>query len=552
MIQLYDYQTDIINKLRTALSEGKKRIIIQSPTGSGKTVIFSYLVAEMKKRAKRALIITNRIELLTETGGTLQEFGLQPYNILAGQIVQPPMQYQVYIAMSQTLRRRIGTWPAFWKSFDVVIMDEVHLQEFNPYFEFDAFPQRTIILGFSATPTRSGKMRQLGDDFEMMIEGLQVPELVKRGRLVRDYYYGVGGVDMSGVRLNSLGDYKENQMFAKFNRPELYKGVIENYEKHTPGTMALCFCVNIQHVIETCKAFNEAGISAKFLVSGVSRPQLPGDPTAGQQVRHERKEKEYDNYIDAIQKYSGERHKLVSDWKLRKFKVLVNAGILTTGFNVKQIETVIMNRATVSVPLWLQIIGRGSRVFPEKTYFNILDFGGNGSRLGYYMQERQWSLWHEKSKGEGAMPVKECGDVMKPITDENGRTGCGAYIFAGHDICPYCGYLFPKKKNEKFADLVKIDYIDSPLLNNQTDSELFFDELERRAESRGYKVGWVLNQIIVKLGEQGLKDYGESRKYKGSWFWMTKKRYQGAIDKFNEKQEQELQQKKQQENEHTI
>ena len=530
MIKLYPYQSDLISQVRAELAKGKKHILVQSPTGSGKTIMFSHIVKEMEKRGKRALIITDRVELLFETGGTLQQFHLHPFKIMAGQMVEPPLTHQVYIAMSQTLRLRIGKWNRFFKSFDVVILDECHKQEFNPYFEDNCF-NGAIILGFSATPQRMGKQRQLAKDYEVLIQGLQVPELIKLQKLVPDKYFGISGANVKGVKLNSFGDYQESGMFERFNKRELYAGVVENWIKNVPGTITLGFGVNIQHVINTCKAFNEAGITAKFLTSDVIPPIMGTGEAA--KVKYDIKLAEYENFKDAYRQYSGDRTGVLADWKNRKYDVLLNSGILTTGFNRKDIETIIINRATTSIPLWLQMLGRGSRIYPNKTHFNILDFGNNAAELGYYNQQRNWSLYHEESKGGGAPPVKQCGTMAgKRHTDKNGNCGCEAYVFASSRICDFCGYIFELEKELKFAELVQIDYSTEHV---QLPERNYFDELEQVAESRGYKFGWVLNQIIAKSGMDGLIEYAKSRKYKSGWIEMTKRRYAGQIEKYNEK-----------------
>lgn len=540
MITLYDYQSDLISQVRSELAKGKKHILVQSPTGSGKTVMFSYIVKEMERKQKRALIITDRMELLFETGGTLQQFKLHPFKIMAGQMVEPPLTHQVYIAMSQTLRLRIGKWNRFFKSFDVVIIDECHKQEFNPYFENDAF-NGAIILGFSATPQRMGKQRQLAEDYEVLIQGLQVPELIKRGKLVPDKYFGIAGANVKGVKLNSFGDYQESGMYERFNKRELYAGVVENWLRNTPNTATLGFCVNIQHTINTCKAFNDAGITAKFLVSDVAPPIKPTDDKAASWIKYETKLAEYENFREAYRKYSGDRTTVLQDWKQRKYDVLLNAGILTTGFNRKDIETIIINRATTSIPLWLQMLGRGSRTYTglrngvqwTKTHFNILDFGNNAAELGYYNQQRNWSLHHEQSKGGGAPPVKQCGMMAgKRHTDKNGNSGCDAYVFASSRICEFCGYVFELEKELKFAELVQIDYSTDHIVMPERNE---FDELEQVAESRGYKPGWILNQIIAKHGLDGLIEYAKSRKYQRGWVEMTARRYAGAIAKYDEK-----------------
>jgi len=489
----------------------------------------------MKQNNKRALIISDRVELLFETGSTLEEFNLKPYYIQAGHICEPPKTYQVYVGMSQTLKRRIGKWRNFWSLFDVVVIDEAHRGEFNPFFEKNAFPQKTYILGFSATPLRTGKMRQLGDDYEVMISGLQVPELIKRKRLVRDIYYGSENApSMQGVKINTKGDYQEGQMYERFNKRELYAGVVDNWRKLTHGTVTLVFCVNINHVVETCKEFNRAGIPAKFITSPVALPQKPVNGTDAQMVKYDIKKAEYDNWYDAFQKYSGDRGAVLKAWKRNDFYVLINAGILTTGFNRKDIETIIINRATVSIPLYLQMLGRGSRTYPGKEHFNILDFGGNAAALGYYNQMREWSLFHDQRKSDGAAPVKACGggdpiSGEKGKPDKNGREGCGAYIFASAQVCPYCGYLFEHNKEIKAVDLVQIDYA-QPLKMEEPE----WKKLERIAESRGYKHGWVINQIIAKGGEDSLAEYAKAKQYSAGWMWRARQTYKRQLQRYVE------------------
>jgi hypothetical protein len=255
---------------------------------------------------------------------------------------------------------------------------------------------------------------------------------------------------------------------------------------------------------------------------------VQGEGEAGR-IRYEQKLTEYQNYKSAFSLYSGERRQVLSDWKSRKYDVLVNAGILTTGFNFKGIETIVINRATTSIPLWLQMLGRGSRTYPGKTHFNILDFGGNAKELGYYNQQRKWSLTHEESKGGGAPPVKECGKMgEKQRNDKHGNAGCGCYVFASSRICSFCGYVFELEKELKFAELIQINYSEPISVERN-----LFDDLEREAESRGYKFGWVLNQIIAKQGEQGLHDYAQSRKYQSGWVWQTKRRFEKQISDYN-------------------
>src|SRR5690625_5481532 len=77
---------------------------------------------------------------------------------------------------------------------------------------------------------------------------------------------------------------------------------------------------------------------------------------------------------------------------------LCNCSVLTTGFDQPDIETIILYRATTSLPLFLQMCGRGSRIHPGKKHFNILDFGENINRLGFWEEPRTWSLEKEDRK----------------------------------------------------------------------------------------------------------------------------------------------------------
>lgn len=533
MYTLFEDQNDIVNKTRQAIIDGHKNIMIQSPTGTGKTVIFSHLIYNAKLKSKKTLVITDRIELLLETDGTIKEFDLKPYNIMAGQKIPPPNIFDVYIAMSQTLRRRIGKykWTEFLLSFDLIIIDEAHKEEFSQYFIDDCFNKNSIILGFSATPKRTGKQRSLSLDYTKLICGLQIPELIKRNRLVRDRYYSNKFVDLSKLKINSRGDFDESLMFERFNKTNIYHGVVDNWMKLTPNTITLCFCVNIQHAIATCKAFNDNGIKAKFIVSNLSKPKLTDETNNSKVVKYNEKLAEYEIYKKAISLYSGERSTIINSWKNGNFDILINASIFTTGFNHKPIETIIINRATISEILWLQMLGRGSRTFNGKKYFNVLDFGENGERLGYYNQEKNWNL-QKPIYSDGLAPYKQCGLVKgKEKKDKNNNKGCGCYIFASQMICPYCGYKFELDKKEIKVILEEITYYDENELSKHYDID--FSELDRTAEERGHKFGWIMNTIISKGGEEALKAYALYRKFDNSWIWRMKHVYKTQIEKYN-------------------
>jgi len=328
MITLRPYQQELIDKVKIKWKDVGKKALLQLPTGGGKTVIFSFVSQQSSIKNNRVLIISHRTELLTQAGGTLREFGLDPYLITAETKVI--RDATVYVAMVNTLKNRLkhDEWNEWLKTISLVIIDECHRSDFawiNP---------TCYKLGVTATPKRSGKMPQLKDEYDCMILGPDVQEMINMGYLLPDRYYGVP-VDISGVGIASDGDYNSSDLFNRYNTKTLYQGLIDNWAKLTPNTITICFCCNIQHCIETTKQLNEAGIKAKFLVSAVAKPKEPETNSKAAATIYARKVAEYENYKAYYDLYSGDRDDIVSEWKRGDFYILVNAGILVEGFDHK-------------------------------------------------------------------------------------------------------------------------------------------------------------------------------------------------------------------------
>lgn len=526
MLTLYDYQNELFNQIQTALKRSNRRSIIAVlPTGGGKTVVFSYIISRAMLKGTRTLVLTDRKELLTETGGTLRDFGLFPKYVSDG-IKNPPTfeKGDTVVAMVKTLQNRTQKphWQKFFSDIDLVIIDECHKGEFNVLFEQGIFKGKTVV-GFSATPKRTGKQRQLGEDYDEIVDPVTVNNLIELDKLVPDLYMGVKGLtpDLTGVR-KSKGDYSESGMFKKYDTPKIYGGVVKCWKEHHYGTSTLIFGVNISHCIRIVREFEKEGITAKFLTSGKSKPKPLGDGAEEPDIiKYNEKLEQYNEYQEAHGIYSGERTEIIEAWKGGEFKVLVNAGILTTGFNFKPLETIYTVRATMSLILWMQIQGRGSRISPDKTHFNNVDFGGNAQRLGSYQLPRSWQLYHEASKaGGGTPPMKVCGEDKGP--DKHSKVGCESFIFASATICPICGYIYPEKKEEKEAELAIMTFNSSGAQKEvKPIRDMNFEEIEFFAKSSRYKSGWINIQLYNRGGENEIKDYAQFKGYSPGWATMA-------------------------------
>lgn len=523
MIELYEHQFDLMLRTKKILSSGLRHVICQSPTGSGKTVMFSHVAASAAKKGNKILIITDRIELLSQTGGMVEQFNLNPYYIKAGAKIIDK-EKSVYIAMSQTLRNRVklDDWIDFIiNEINVVIIDECHVQEFNYLFKDDLLKNK-IVMGFTATPTRSGKMRQLGLDYERIIYGQPIGDLIKDEYLVNCDVYDCGKPNLEGVAINyAKGDYAETSMFKRYDTPTLYKGLIKNYKKLVPGQKMLVFCCNIEHAIKTTLSLNKKGLNAKFICSKKIEPKrVKIKGTAEYEIYKERK-KSYKLYIKNFPKHSGTRDEIFKGFKNNDFTILVNVDIVTKGYDCPDIEVIGLLRATTSLALYLQMIGRGGRVSPGKSHFTVLDFGGNKERFGDYDKERNWYLWHEENKDGGIAPLKECG-IQGESTRIKGaggiKHGCRRLILASYKICPFCGFKYPKKNKAKEIDLILSNIKDKHgvSLKKKSFDDMDWDELYKYRKIKKHQQSWLWRQLWLRGKEKEIKAFAKDRNWSRS------------------------------------
>lgn len=466
MVILRPYQDDAIVKLRQSIRSGHKRLVLCSPTGSGKTVMFMFMVSEHLKKGGKALIVTDRIELMAQSDGALKKLEVQADLIEAGS--KPDLTHNVHIAMVETLHRRVEKYSEFLASKTLVIYDECHKQSFNKLFNY--ISDRTVVIGATATPYRNGSQTSLSDYYTDLVEVTTTAELIKLGYLSEANSYGVE-VDLSKVKMKG-DDYDPESMGSMYSENKVYRGVIENYNRICRGSKALVFASNISSSQELAYA---AGTNWKHL----------------------------DSYMP-----TWERKQILEWFYNTPNAVLSNVGILTTGFDCPDIETIIMYRATKSLPLFLQMCGRGSRVTDAKKKFRILDFGNNIKRHGFWEDNRVWSLEKSKKKTgkkDGVAPVKICPQ-------------CGGIVPMATKICTLvideieCGFIFPSK------EIKKAERVDLQLLTKDEINKLYneggVEKLAELCKSKVLKPFAVLHR---------LKTYSEGARFIGlmgykKWF----------------------------------
>lgn len=392
---LRDYQETTIYHIRQSILAGHKRVCLCSPTGSGKTKMFSFMVTEHLKKGGKALIITDRIELLKQAGKDFQNI----QEIKSGH--EPDLTRNLHVAMIETLHRRLDRYHNYLLSRTMIIIDEAHKQAFNKLFPHIA--DHTIVIGATATPYRNSNQDSMDEFYTDIVQIIDTPELIERGYLARAYSYGVE-MDLKGIK-KKRGDFDTSQMAKRYSENKIYEGVIENYNRICPGTKAILFASNVESSKEMAMKFNLAGIEARHLDSDM---------------------------------LDSERREILRWFNNTKTGILCNIGILTTGFDCPDIQTVILYRATTSLPLFLQMVGRGSRTIQGiKDKFTILDFGNNIKMHNFWEAPRKWSL-KKKPKREkvDVAPVKICPQ-------------CNAMLAISVSQCSFCGFAYKREASGK-------------------------------------------------------------------------------------------------------
>ena len=456
MLTLRPYQQESVNELSNAFKK-HKRIVLALPTGAGKTVVFSEIVKRAAERGTKTIVLTDRTELFKQTIKSLSNIGVAVEEISPSK-KKTYLDATIYVGMVETLKRRKDLIENLNPS--LIICDEAHKGNFN--FILDVF-ENSYVIGATATPI--GKHFQ--KYYTKIIQNIDVPELVESGFLCDCKPYQMQD-DFSDLQVKA-GEFSSDSLDMHFNKPQLYNGVVENWKKYANDKKTICFNVSIKHTIAINQTFLDAGISSEYITS-----KTPKD----------------------------ERERILKAFTNGMFKVLNNCGILTTGYDEPSIECVIMNRATKSLPLWLQCVGRGSRLYPNKNQFILLDFGGNHTRLGMWNEPRTWSLISKKKRDSNEVtPMKSCPK-------------CDAMVFASARVCRYCEYQFPMDAQE-LKEGVMVEVVPSHLKGKKI-SELDLYELIELQKSKKYKASYIWRVIRSK---DLIEEYAEIMEYSKGWIW---------------------------------
>jgi superfamily II DNA or RNA helicase len=292
------------------------------------------------------------------------------------------------------------------------------------------------VIGFTATPARTGG-QGLGDYFTALLEIVSIPTLIGEGYLVPGRYYGGTMADMSKVR-TTAGDYNQQESSDLNSDPMLVGDVVANWMRLAGDRHSIVFAVDIRHANALAERFQREGVTVGVVTNGT---------------------------------IESDRQEIISRFREREIQVLCNVMVAAYGFDVPTVDCIVLARPTKSIPLHLQMLGRGLRPAEGKDHCLVLDHAGNVTRLGMAEDEYSWQLSPGR-RVQDSSRFEKGERKEKPVTCQS----CG-HIFKRSPLCPKCGWQIPQPKKDVQhveADLVEIT---QSRIQEWIDKRTFYQEL---------------------------------------------------------------------------
>lgn len=348
---LRDYQIDICSRVSEAF-EHHRSVMVQMPTGTGKTVVLAELVKrlKMKNEGLKILIVAHRRELVEQIKATIKRMRMDSRNITVGSI--------------QTISRRIDALD-FIPS--LVVIDEAHHALAKTYkMMWDAWPDARF-LGLTATPCRlNGK--GFTDLFDVLVQSWDIPTFIKEKWLSTYDFVSIKSDGVTQRLIDSLqkrgadGDYQNKEMDMLLNKRPSIERLYQSFEEYGKDRKGIVYAINISHAKKIMELYQEHGIKAVAIDSKTPAAQRQAD---------------------------------IEAFKNGDIQVLVNVDIFSEGFDCPDVEFVQLARPTLSLAKYLQMVGRGLRVAKGKKNCVIIDNVGLYRVFGLPSQVWNWNAMFE-------------------------------------------------------------------------------------------------------------------------------------------------------------
>lgn len=439
MREIRQDQIETLVEVEEAIEEGLRRIMVQAPTGWGKTLIASALLAKYRDEGKRVMFVVPAISLINQTIEVFNSEGLHDIGVMQAYHPETNWDMPIQICSVQTLTRR--TLP----KADIVMLDEAHI--FFKFYEkwfLDPLWKDIPFVGLSATPWTKG----LGAWYQRLIIGSTIAESIEQGFLSPFKVFAPAHPDLKGVR-TVAGDYHEGDLERVMNQKHLVADIVDTWLQRAPDLPTLCFCVNRAHAKQVQEQFITRGVAA--------------------------------GYQDAFTRDDA-RLALKIKFHNGEIKVVCSVGTMIVGIDW-DVRCLIWACPTKSEMKYVQGSGRALRTADGKEHAIFLDHADNALRLGFVTDIHHEELIGGKKPLANSVPnirlpkeCPQCAFLKPPKTLE----------------CPNCGFA-----TKPVVDVVveKGELIEFTKKDKQ--KELFekpdtYAGLLWHAQAKGYKNAWAV------------------------------------------------------------
>ena len=441
---LRDYQIDICARVREAFRLHRS-VMVQMPTGTGKTVVLASLVGQSE--GVHVLVVAHRRELMEQIRATVRRMRIGGDTMVVESI--------------QTLSRRVGALD-FIPS--LVVIDEAHHALARTYKRmWEAWPEAKF-LGLTATPCRLNG-QGFTDLFEVLVQSWDIPTFIREKWLATYDFVSIKADSRTQQLIGSLkkrgadGDYQVKEMGEVLNRrpsiERLYQGFVE-YGRNRKGFV---YAINIDHA---------RSIAEYYRGQGVEAVAIDGRTPA------------------------KERQAVIERFRVGAIQVLVNVDIFSEGFDCPDVEFIQLARPTLSLAKYLQMVGRGLRPGKGKKNCMILDNVGLYRVFGLPSQRWDW---------EGMFRGRRSGmreDVRLKMKEDGWRMLAGNYPSS---------FILPQALHGEMYLVVSHEQLDATFERQKKDEEL--ERKRARLLDGGYGHVRIVGRQLAELRDtrSGLPSY---------------------------------------------
>ena len=401
MPTLRPYQRDLVEGAQEALARARARVMLQAPTGAGKTIIGGAVISRWLMDRPRANVawLTHRVELCAQTEVRLRDdFGL---NVGSSTVrwttgtPAPAVSGGVRLLQAQTVARRVDEREPVWLRYgpeDLLIVDEAHHAPAMGWEKaISRWPGRVV--GLTATPWRLSAHQGFDHIFDVLIRGPQIPELQRARHLAESRTFTppledriIGGDVWASEDFTEAGIEISNAPMVMTAKAVLY------WERMAFYCPTIVYAVSTRHAHNLVEEFTRHDVRAATILS-----ETPAD----------------------------ERETAIEGFRVGTIQVLVNVMVATEGVDLPDASCIMITRPTKSLALYLQMVGRGLRPKTDGGDCLILDLTGISEIHGVPETVRQWSLAARGETADGDAPVVRCSE-------------CGFMTHSSYHCCPQC------------------------------------------------------------------------------------------------------------------